>query len=123
MAFWQANCDKTSPVFGTLNVPETFPVCFNLLGNASRNMLRGPGLLNLDFSLFKNNYIRRISETFNAQFRAEVFNAINHANFALPSLGNQEVFNANGTPNASAGKIASTITASRQIQFAVKVIW
>jgi hypothetical protein len=123
MAFWQANCDTTSPVFGASNTPEPFPICFNLMGNASRNMLRGPGLVNFDFSLFKNNYIRRISETFNAQFRAEVFNALNHANFALPSLGNQEVFNANGTLNSAAGRLASTITASRQIQFALKVIW
>jgi hypothetical protein len=123
LAFWQANCDTTSPVFGASKTPEPFPVCFNLLGNARRNMLRGPGLINLDFSLFKNNYIRKISENFNAQFRLETFNILNHANFSLPSLGNQEIFNADGGLNPTAGRITSTITASRQIQLALKIIW
>ena len=41
-----------------------FPLCFNLRGNAGRNILIGPGLTELDFSVFKNNYIKRISETF-----------------------------------------------------------
>ncbi len=36
----------------------------------------GPGLFNIDFSVFKNNYIPRISETFNVQFRAEFFNVL-----------------------------------------------
>ena len=58
--------------------------CFNLRGNAGRNILIGPGLTDFDFSLFKNNYIPRISESFNIQFRAEVFNILNHPNFAPP---------------------------------------
>jgi hypothetical protein len=124
MAFWQANCDQTPPIGAKgAKVAVPFPQCFNLLGNAGRNILRGPGLTNFDFSLFKNNYVRKISENFNAQFRAEIFNVLNHANFALPSLGNQEVINANGTLNSSAGRLASTITSSRQVQFAIKVIW
>jgi hypothetical protein len=124
MAFWQANCDPTPPIGSKgAKVAVPFPECFNLLGNAGRNILRGPGLTNLDFSLFKNNHIRKISESSNAQFRAELFNVLNHPNFALPSLGNQEVINANGTLNPSAGRLASTITSSRQVQFAVKIIW
>ena len=123
MAFWQANCDTTSHIFGTAKATEPYPVCFNLLGTASRNILRGPGLVNLDVSLFKNNYIRKISETFNAQFRFEVFNVLNHPNFALPPLGNQEIFLANGNPNPSAGQLTSTLTSSRQLQLALKIIW
>jgi hypothetical protein len=38
--------------------------------------------------MFKNNYITRISENFNAQFRLEVFNILNRPNFTLPLLGN-----------------------------------
>jgi len=34
--------------------------------------------------VYKNNYVKRISESFNVQFRAEVFNILNHANFAVP---------------------------------------
>jgi len=43
--------------------------------------------MNLNFSVFKNNYIRRISENFNVQFRAEIFNVLNRANFNVPSIG------------------------------------
>jgi hypothetical protein len=55
--------------------------CSNLLGNAGRNTVVGPGLVNFDFSLFKNNYVKRISESFNLQLRAEFFNVLNRANF------------------------------------------
>src|SRR5256885_3428176 len=59
--------------------------CFNLRGNAGRNILTGPGITNLDFSVFKNNRIKRVSENFNVQFRAEIFNIMNHPNFAPPT--------------------------------------
>ena len=59
--------------------------CANLRGNMGRNLVIGPGLSKLDFSVFKNNYVRRISESFNAQFRAEIFNIFNRANFGSPN--------------------------------------
>jgi len=96
--------------------------CANLIGNAGRNSLIGPGLVNLDFSLFKNFPIPRISETFKAQFRAEFFNILNHANFNAPT-DNPEIFNASGAPIASAGLIDATSTTSRQLQFALKLTW
>lgn len=96
--------------------------CSNLLGNSGRNIISGPGLANFDFSLFKNNYVRRISETFNVQFRAEFFNVFNRANF-LPPLDNSNIFDTTGTPIGNAGLIDATSTAAREIQFALKVIW
>jgi hypothetical protein len=99
-----------------------FPNPARLRGNLGRNTLIGPGLSNLDFSLFKNNLVRRISENFNIQFRAEFFNVFNRANFASPT-DNLTVFDQNGIPISSAGLITSTQTPSRQIQFALKVIW
>jgi hypothetical protein len=102
--------------------------CFNvpnpitLRGNLGRNTLIGPGLLNLDFSVFKNNYIKRVSDTFNVQFRAEFFNILNRTNLA-PPLDNRNIFDSSGNPIANAGLITSTQTPSRQIQFAIKVIW
>jgi len=100
----------------------TYPNPSTLLGNAGRNSLTGPGLENFDFSLYKNNYIRRISETFNIQFRAEFFNVFNRANFN-PPIANSTIFDQGGTPTPGAGSLDATSTPSRQIQFALKVMW
>lgn len=99
-----------------------FPNPVNRWGNLGRNTLIGPGVSKLDASIFKNNRIQRISETFNAQFRAEFFNVLNHTNFSSPTTNNV-VFDQNGVPVPSAGLITSTQTTSRQIQFALKLIW
>ena len=89
----------------------------NRWGSLGRNSLIGPGVSNLDFSVFKNNPVKRISESFNAQFRAEFFNILNRANFASPTQ-NLAVFDQTGLPVSSAGLITSTQTTSRQIQLA-----
>ena len=98
------------------------PNPITLRGNLGRNTLVGPGLVNFDFSLFKNNYIKRVSDRFNAQFRAEFFDILNHPNFA-PPLDNRNIFDSTGSRVANAGLITSTQTPSRQIQFALKLIW
>jgi hypothetical protein len=98
------------------------PNPITLRGDLGRNTLVGPGLMNFDFSVFKNNYIKRISDHFNAQFRAEFFNLLNHPNFA-PPLDNKNIFDSTGNRIANAGLIDSTQMPSRQIQFAVKLIW
>jgi hypothetical protein len=125
LAFWNANC---SPFGGnTTNLQ-----CFNLRGNAGRNIMIGPGITSLDFSVFKNNRIRRISENFNVQFRVEMFNIINHPNFAPPGPGdgNTDIFDATGAslaPNlvqgGTAGLLLRTTVPERQIQFALKFIF
>jgi hypothetical protein len=104
---------------GSTGIPGT---CANLRGNLGRNTVIGPGISNLDFSLFKNNLVRRVSENFNVQFRAEFFNVFNRANFSSPT-DNRTVFDQSGSPIPSAGLVTSTQTPSRQIQFAIKVIW
>jgi Carboxypeptidase regulatory-like domain/TonB dependent receptor/TonB-dependent Receptor Plug Domain len=96
--------------------------CQNLLGNLGRNSVIGPGLVNLNFSLFKNVPIPRVSETFTLQFRTEIFNIFNRADFQIP-LSNLSVFNATGAPVAGAGAINATTYPSRQIQFGLKVIF
>jgi outer membrane receptor protein involved in Fe transport len=121
LAFWQANCD---PVPISVGAPVPYPLCFNLRGNAGRNIITGPGVTELDFSLFKNNYIRSISERFNVQFRAEFFNILNHPNFAPPTMpDNTDIFDGTGTPTGVAGLLSRTTTTAREIQFAVKVIF
>jgi hypothetical protein len=108
---------------GTVANPQFPGTCSNLLGNAGRNTVIGPGLEEFDFSLFKNNPIRSISETFNVQFRGEVFNVANRANFNPPTNPNRQIFTAAGALNGNAGLLNSTSTSSRQMQFAVKFIW
>jgi len=99
-----------------------FPAPATLLGNSGRNILAGPGLVNADLSVVRNIPIQRISEAFRAQWRAEFFNAFNHPNF-LPPLNNLNLFDAAGRSIANAGILDSTATPSRQIQFALKLIW
>jgi hypothetical protein len=96
--------------------------CANLMGNAGRNTVIGPGLATFDFSLFKNNYIKKISESFNVQFRAEFFNILNRANFSTP-FANEALFDQTGSPIGGAGALTQTSTPAREIQFALKVIW
>jgi hypothetical protein len=115
---------RLNVLFGPGTAVGTPPQCFNLRGNSGRNILTSPGLSNLDFSLFKNNPVRRISESFNVQFRAEFFNILNRANFAVPNTpGDTDIFDSAGAPTGVAGLLTSTTTTSRQIQFALKVIW
>jgi len=103
-------------------LPTDQVYCANLRGNLGRNVLIGPGLSKLDVSIFKNNHVRRISENFNAQFRAEIFNILNRANFSSPT-DNLQIFDQSGQSIQSAGLLTSTQTTSRQIQFALKLIW
>jgi hypothetical protein len=86
-------------------------------GNLGRNTLTGPGLATFDFSLLKN---LNLTETKRLQFRAEFFNLLNHANFALPDFN---PFLGNGTRDSQAGRITSTNTTARQIQLALKFIF
>ena len=100
--------------------------CSNLLGNAGRNSIIGPPLVNFDFSLYKNFAVKKISETFSVQFRAEFFNVLNHANFAPPlafqGSKQAQLLNENGT-FSNAGGLDTLVTQPRDIQFALKVIW
>jgi hypothetical protein len=122
MAYWTANCDPQPLGPGTPLVP--FPQCFNLRGNAGRNILIGPGTSNLDFSAFKNNHIKRFSENFNVQFRVEVFNILNRPNFAVPvTPDHTDIFDSTGVSTGVAGLLSSTTTTARQIQLALKVVW
>jgi hypothetical protein len=69
-----------------------------------------------DFSALKNIPLHK---RLNLQFRAELFNLLNHANFNSP---NAVVFTPTGV-SPTAGLITSTATTSRQIQFGLKLLW
>jgi hypothetical protein len=102
----------------------TFPSPGVRRGNAGRNIIVGPGLSEVDLSLFKNNPVVKISESSNVQFRVEVFNVLNHANFNPPNNNNQQLYDATGNALSSGGILsASTATTSRQLQFGLKLMW
>ncbi len=52
------------------------------VGNVGRNTLRADGIENIDFGIIKNT---RISENVRFQFRADMFNVLNHRNFGIPT--------------------------------------
>jgi hypothetical protein len=128
----------------TGNPNEWFnPTMFDLqpagtLGNAPRDFLRGPKLVNEDLSFNKDTRLKWLGEQGNVEFRAEMFNIWNHANYALPSgsiwsapsgsaVGTTPSgqFGAVGGPTVSptSGQITATANKSRQIQLALKVVF
>ena len=82
----------------------------NPFGNTPRNFLYGPGQKNMDFSVVK---FIPITETVRGEFRTEFFNLFNWANFANP--------NNNIAVPLTFGKITSTSSGPRVIQFALKL--
>jgi hypothetical protein len=116
------------------------------LGTAPRFGVRGPDLINDDFSVNKDNHTRFLGEGGMVQARAEIFNIANHPNFSNPSASLSSAlaspqcgggltltcqFNVRGaaanptliTPTSTAGQVTSTITRSRQIQLSLKLIF
>jgi hypothetical protein len=85
-------------------------------GSLGRGTFTGPGLADVDMSLFKNT---RVSDRASVEFRAEFFNVLNHVNFGPP---NPTVF-ATGGFNASVGTITTLATNPRQIQFGLKLLF
>ncbi len=106
-----------------LRAPELYfdPCVFQVpepgtLGTVGRNTLTAPTIFSMDVSLQREFLLdsrRRL------QFRGEFFNLPNHVNFGEPSAS---VFTGvyPGRFNPSAGRISSTNTTSRQVQFALR---
>ena len=109
--------DNFDPNVGYLD-PSSFEIGEEgFFGNLGRNTIRGPGIANVDFSLFKTT---SLSENADLQFRAEFFNVLNRANFGSPNTATHIRF---GLANRRLGTISSTTTTSRQIQFALKLLF
>ena len=77
-------------------------------GNAGVGIMRGPGVINFDFTLAKNF---RLTERRSLQFRTELFNAFNRANFGPPNIARDSF---------GFGQIL-TASNARIIQFALKL--
>ena len=97
--------------------PQAFVLpAYGTWGDLGRGVFRGPGLGELDFSVFKNT---SINERTTLQFRTEFFNITNRVNLGTP---NATVFS-NGAINPSAGVITTLATTPREIQFGLKLIF
>jgi hypothetical protein len=119
-------CDPTDPNNCPAGSSFAVPVSFATngsrvihFGSLGRNALTGPGFNNVDFSVLKNTTIH---ETLRAQFRWEVFDIFNHANFGNPGT--------TATPGSTTfGVIQSTrfptgeSGSSRQMQFTLKLLF
>ena len=128
-----AGCLGVAP--GTkLGTPDFYfdPCAFTVpaagfLGTAGRDILRAPGTATLDFSMVKDTVVKFLREGTHLEFRAEMFNILNRANFDAPA---SIMFAATGSndahveaPLATSGKVTRTATSSRQIQLALKLIF
>jgi len=109
---------NSNPVIGDpdqyFDVTNFVPQQRGFYGTVARNTLIGPGLVNVDLSVIKRFDVR---DAHRLEFRAEVFNLLNRANFAQPDA---VLFNASGQRLGSAGRITATSTSARQIQLALR---
>jgi hypothetical protein len=100
------------------------------LGNAGRNVLRGPGSSDWNFSLVKDTRVKFLGEGGSVQFRAEFFNVLNHPTFKFGFLAPilfvglpSDTGPFSETPRATGSQIRTTDGDPRQIQFAIKVLF
>ncbi len=102
-----------------------YPNAFDTFGNMGRNILRGPGFVNWDASISK---IWHLNERFSLQLRGEMFNVLNHANFAGGSVGedlssSSSLGLATATPDVQASNPVIGSGGSRHIQIGAKIIF
>jgi hypothetical protein len=109
--WFNTNCFSKPPDWGFGNEARVDPV------------LRGPGINNFDFAIFKRT---KVTERLGIEFRTEFFNIFNHPYFNVPATG----FNGTPTgPNSNGfGTITSTVqngvaSPERLVQFALKFVF
>ena len=130
--------DRPNVVYGQNLVPssQTTGEWFNIdafsengvgqFGNAGRDIMIGPGIVDWDASLMKNF---NFTEQRYLQFRFEVFNLMNHPNFADPGLSlTSNQLTSTGLPivgTGSFGQISATRAGidMRELQFSLKFIF
>lgn len=100
---------SNNPRTGVWLNPSAFALpASGTFGNCHVGSYHGPGFTNMDLSLFKSF---PVGETMRFEFRAEAFNALNHASFGNPS---------SFFPSGSFGTISSTVIDPRELQLALK---
>jgi hypothetical protein len=112
---------SANPVLGTVSQwfdPSAFVLpATGFIGTLPRNSITGPDMRTVDLIAGKTVGLSGSREL---QFRFEVFNLLNRANFGTPQ---QNVFNTDGSIREDAGRITTTSTSARQIQLGGKFVW
>lgn len=88
------------------------------LGNDGRNSVIGPGAFFWTAGLMNE---QKVSERLSIKLEAQAFNVTNRPNFEDPAKAATQIFNASGSLLANAGRLTSTSTTSRQLQFALNL--
>jgi hypothetical protein len=113
-AFRSGASNKSDPRGGVWFFSSSDATRFTLpepgaLGTCGRNTFTSPGFMQFDFGILKSF---RFKENLKLDFRSELFNAFNHANFGTPNTNIQ---------SATFGKIIGTRAPNRILQFALKL--
>jgi hypothetical protein len=103
--YFNASCFITPPVIGADGIGTGF-------GNTATGITNGPGQANIDLAISKTTPLRRLSDSSSVQFRTEVYNAMNHPQFADPD---------NDFASPAFGVIRTTSVNPRVVQFALKL--
>jgi len=104
------------------------PPAFGTVGNAGRNIFRVPNYYNVDLSVGKE---WKFKERYSAQFRAEFFNILNRADFAVPAANNSgldpgaasQFGCACNTPDVQGNNPVLGSGGPRHIQFGLKLLF
>lgn len=113
-------CGNTA---GGLPLSPFYIPCDGTVGNSTRNQLRGPGLSQWDASLIKDT---KITERVSVQFRWEVYNLLNRANFfSIPNntLNGGGLGTITKTPDVAVGNPVVAQGGPRNMNFALKFIF
>jgi hypothetical protein len=125
-AMFSMSPETLSPASEQSN-PNCPGVCtIGQLGNAGRDFLQGPHARDWAFSLVKDTHVGFLGEAGMVEFRAEMFNVLNHPDFAPPNTnaftGNQaDLTPFSEKPGGSFGKITVQQNIPRQIQLALRI--
>jgi hypothetical protein len=103
--YFNASCFITPAVIGADGIGTGF-------GNSATGMTNGPAQANIDLAISKTIPLRWIDDSSSLQFRTEMYNALNHPQFADPD---------NDFASPTFGVIRSTSVNPRVVQFALKL--
>ncbi len=117
------NVNGTPQVFGAIGPGQLYfdtskfsAPAPNTFGNVGRNVLSGPGLFEVDFSVFRRF---RIVERVNLEFRAESFNLTNTPHFDRPDTNFSDA--AFGQVTTARGTQSVQVNENRSLQFSMRL--